>query len=256
MATFALTATDGAARTGVLRTAHGELRTPAFMPVGTKATVKSVDPRRAARARRRDPAVQHVPPALPPRRGDDRRARRPAPLHGLGRADPDRLGRLPGLLAPRHDRRAATTRASRSARSTTATSTRFTPELAARIQAELGSDIAMCLDVCPPAGRHRRRARRSSPPDDALGAASEAGPARLRPARVRHRPGRHAIPSSAAARSPRSPRSASTATRSAGSRSASRGRRCSRRPPQPRSFFRKTRPATSWASATRKASSR
>src|SRR4051794_20211672 len=41
---FALTATEGTARVGVLRTAHGELRTPAFMPVGTKATVKSVDP--------------------------------------------------------------------------------------------------------------------------------------------------------------------------------------------------------------------
>ncbi|HYA08902.1 MAG TPA: tRNA-guanine transglycosylase, partial [Gaiellaceae bacterium] len=44
MDAFALTATDGAARAGVLSTAHGELRTPAFMPVGTKATVKSVDP--------------------------------------------------------------------------------------------------------------------------------------------------------------------------------------------------------------------
>jgi queuine tRNA-ribosyltransferase len=28
---------------------------------------------------------------------------------------------------------------------------RFTPELVARVQAQLGSDIAMCLDVCPPA---------------------------------------------------------------------------------------------------------
>src|SRR3954451_12368443 len=42
--TFTVTARDGAARAGVLRTAHGEVRTPAFMPVGTKATVKSVDP--------------------------------------------------------------------------------------------------------------------------------------------------------------------------------------------------------------------
>jgi queuine tRNA-ribosyltransferase len=37
-------ATDGSARTGLLRTAHGEVRTPAFMPVGTHATVKSLDP--------------------------------------------------------------------------------------------------------------------------------------------------------------------------------------------------------------------
>src|SRR5436190_13719509 len=41
---FTVTATDGEARAGVLRTAHGEVRTPAFMPVGTKATVKGVDP--------------------------------------------------------------------------------------------------------------------------------------------------------------------------------------------------------------------
>jgi queuine tRNA-ribosyltransferase len=39
-----VSATDGAARTGVLRTAHGEVRTPAFMPVGTHATVKALDP--------------------------------------------------------------------------------------------------------------------------------------------------------------------------------------------------------------------
>src|SRR5947209_5853903 len=29
---------------------------------------------------------------------------------------------------------------------------RFTPELAARVQELLGSDVAMCLDICPPAG--------------------------------------------------------------------------------------------------------
>src|SRR5207244_3924848 len=41
---YTVTATDGAARAGVLRTAHGDVPTPAFMPVGTKATVKTVDP--------------------------------------------------------------------------------------------------------------------------------------------------------------------------------------------------------------------
>ncbi|HUP19499.1 MAG TPA: tRNA guanosine(34) transglycosylase Tgt [Gemmatimonadota bacterium] len=35
---------DGAARTGVLRTDHGDVRTPAFMPVGTLATVKGLTP--------------------------------------------------------------------------------------------------------------------------------------------------------------------------------------------------------------------
>jgi queuine tRNA-ribosyltransferase len=39
---FHLTATDGAARTGEMTTPHGVVRTPAFMPVGTQATIKGV----------------------------------------------------------------------------------------------------------------------------------------------------------------------------------------------------------------------
>ncbi len=39
---FDIAATDGAARTGVLRTRRGDIRTPAFMPVGTAATVKAL----------------------------------------------------------------------------------------------------------------------------------------------------------------------------------------------------------------------
>ena len=41
---FSITATDGRARTGTIRTARGEIRTPAFMPVGTAATVKGMKP--------------------------------------------------------------------------------------------------------------------------------------------------------------------------------------------------------------------
>jgi queuine tRNA-ribosyltransferase len=41
---FSISATDGKARAGVIRMARGEIRTPAFMPVGTAATVKAVKP--------------------------------------------------------------------------------------------------------------------------------------------------------------------------------------------------------------------
>ena len=41
---FSLQATDGAARAGVLRTAHGDLPTPLFMPVATQGSVKALDP--------------------------------------------------------------------------------------------------------------------------------------------------------------------------------------------------------------------
>jgi queuine tRNA-ribosyltransferase len=41
---FNINATDGRARTGVINTPKGEIRTPAFMPVGTAATVKAMMP--------------------------------------------------------------------------------------------------------------------------------------------------------------------------------------------------------------------
>ena len=41
---YSLLATDGLARFGVVTTAHGTVRTPAFMPVGTAATVKAMFP--------------------------------------------------------------------------------------------------------------------------------------------------------------------------------------------------------------------
>ena len=47
---FRLDATDGAARTGQITTAHGPVRTPAFMPVGTQATVKALTPEDVRRA--------------------------------------------------------------------------------------------------------------------------------------------------------------------------------------------------------------
>ncbi len=41
---FAISATDGKARTGAIQMRRGEIRTPAFMPVGTAATVKAMRP--------------------------------------------------------------------------------------------------------------------------------------------------------------------------------------------------------------------
>jgi len=41
---YDITGTDGNARTGIIKTPRGEIRTPAFMPVGTAATVKAMKP--------------------------------------------------------------------------------------------------------------------------------------------------------------------------------------------------------------------
>jgi len=45
---FTLKNKSGKARTGTVSTAHGEIRTPAFMPVGTAATVKAMQPESVA----------------------------------------------------------------------------------------------------------------------------------------------------------------------------------------------------------------
>ncbi|MBP7741292.1 MAG: tRNA-guanine transglycosylase, partial [Candidatus Pacebacteria bacterium] len=45
---FSILAREGKARTGVLSTPHGDIRTPAFVPVGTKAGVKGVLPTQLA----------------------------------------------------------------------------------------------------------------------------------------------------------------------------------------------------------------
>jgi queuine tRNA-ribosyltransferase len=148
---FEVTATDGAARAGILRTAHGEVRTPVFMPVGTKATVKTLDPDelRGLGAQLILGNTYH----LHFRPGDELIAE----LGGLHRF----MGWDGPILTDSGGFQVFSLRDTllkvdddgvtfRSVYDGAAT--RFTPELAQRIQANLGSDVAMLLDVCPPAG--------------------------------------------------------------------------------------------------------
>ncbi len=97
---------DGAARAGRLLTAHGEVETPVFMPVGTAGTVKAMTVGRGARDRRAHDPRQHLSPHAAPRCRAGGAAWRPAPDHGLARPDPDRFRRLPGDVArqPAHAR--------------------------------------------------------------------------------------------------------------------------------------------------------
>ena len=147
---FSVTATDGAARAGVLRTAHGEVRTPVFMPVGTKATVKTLHPDevRALGAQIVLGNTSH----LHFRPGSDV-IRDLGGLHRFMSWDAPILTDSGGFQVF-------------SLRDTIArvdddgvtfnnvydgSPTRFTPELSAEVQRNLGSDIAMCLDDVPPA---------------------------------------------------------------------------------------------------------
>jgi queuine tRNA-ribosyltransferase len=154
MSVFDVVATDGEARAGVLRTAHGDVPTPAFMPVGTKGTVKAVDP-------------------------DELRALGAAIVLGntyhLGfRPGADVVAELGGLHAfmgwdgpirsdsggfqvfsLRHTLEAVDDEGVTFRSVYDGDLARLTPERAAKLQADLGSDIAMCLDVCPPADAPR-----------------------------------------------------------------------------------------------------
>ncbi|HZT53967.1 MAG TPA: tRNA guanosine(34) transglycosylase Tgt, partial [Gaiellaceae bacterium] len=151
---FTVTARDGAARAGVLRTAHGEVRTPAFMPVGTKGSVKAVDPDElhalGVEILLGNAYHLHLRP------GEDLVAELGG-LHAFMGWDGPILTDSGGfqvfslretLLAV--DDEGVTFRSVYDGRAE-----RFTPELAARVQRLLGSDVAMCLDVCLAAGAPR-----------------------------------------------------------------------------------------------------
>ena len=98
-------ATDGRPGPGGSRTARGTFETPVFMPVGTRGSVRTLSSVDLEDLGRRDHAGQHLPPDAAARRRPDRRAGRPARLHGLARPRAHRLGRLPGLLARAEGRR-------------------------------------------------------------------------------------------------------------------------------------------------------
>jgi queuine tRNA-ribosyltransferase len=157
---FEVTATDGAARAGVLRTAHGDVPTPAFMPVGTKATVKSLHPDevRTAGAHILLGNTYH----LHFRPGEDL-IEELGGLHAFMGWDRPILTDSGGFqVFSLRDTIAAVDDGGVTFRSVyDGSAACFTPELVAEIQARLGSDIAMCLDVCPPAGVSRAEAEQA-----------------------------------------------------------------------------------------------
>jgi queuine tRNA-ribosyltransferase len=153
---FEVRARDGAARAGVLRTAHGEVPTPAFMPVGTKATVKTLDPDevRALGAGILLGNSYH----LHFRPGDEL-IRELGGLHRFMGWDGPILTDSGGFqVFSLRDTIVRVDDDGVAFRNVyDGSETRFTPELATQIQANLGSDIAMCLDEVPAADVSRRK---------------------------------------------------------------------------------------------------
>jgi queuine tRNA-ribosyltransferase len=154
MSAFTLQRADGDARAGLLHTAHGDVRTPVFMPVGTKATVKTVDPDelRQLGAQMILGNTYH----LHFRPGDDV-IDELGGLHAFMHWDGPVLTDSGGFqIFSLRDTLLASDDEGVTFRSVyDGAAVRFTPELAQEVQRRLGSDVAMCLDVVPPAGVRR-----------------------------------------------------------------------------------------------------
>jgi len=148
---FDVTATDGAARAGILRTAHGDVKTPAFMPVGTKATVKSLDPDELRTVGSQ--IILGNTYHLHFRPGDELIAGLGG-LHAFSGWDGPILTDSGGFqVFSLRDTLLDVDDDGVTFRSVyDGAPARFSPEIAARIQRNLGSDIAMAFDICPPAG--------------------------------------------------------------------------------------------------------
>ena len=145
---FTVSASDGRARAGLIQTAHGAVETPAFMPVGTQATVKAMTPE-AVRATGAEMILCNTY-HLMLRPGAERVARlgglhkfmnwagpiltdsggyQVMSLAGLREIDEDGVVFRSHIDGSRH---------------------RLTPESAIEIQYLLGCDITMVLDECTP----------------------------------------------------------------------------------------------------------
>src|SRR3954454_21383354 len=155
MSPFTVTSRDGAARAGVLKTPHGDVFTPVFMPVGTKATVKSLAPDdvRSIGGQIVLGNAYH----LHFRPGDEL-IREQGGLHRFMAWERPILTDSGGFqVFSLRDTLLAVDDDGVTFRNVyDGAATRFTPELAARIQANLGSDVAMCLDQVPPPTAERR----------------------------------------------------------------------------------------------------
>jgi len=150
---FTIHATDGKARTGTIAMKRGEIRTPAFMPVGTAATVKAMKPE-SVRATGADIILGNT-------------------YHLMLRPGAERAARLGGLHKfmnwPRpiltdsggyqvmslSDLRKITEQGVTFASHLDGSRHMLSPERSMEIQRLLGSDIVMAFDECPRADQPR-----------------------------------------------------------------------------------------------------
>ena len=148
---FTVHATDGKARTGAIAMRRGTIRTPAFMPVGTAATVKAMKPE-DVRATGADIILGNTY-HLMLRPGAERVARLGG-LHQFMRWDRPILTDSGGYqVMSLSELRKLTEEGVEFRSHIDGSKHMLSPERSMEIQRLLGSDIVMCFDECPRADR-------------------------------------------------------------------------------------------------------
>ena len=160
MFSFKLLATDGAARAGVFSTPHGDVPTPAFMPVGTLGTVKGLAMEEVAGLGARMVLANAYHLYLRP---GHELVRKLGGLHAFMRWDGPILTdsggyqvfSLSGIREVRDEGVVFQSHVDGSQHT-------FTPESVMDIQRILGADVVMAFDECPPGGSDHAHAREAN----------------------------------------------------------------------------------------------
>ena len=156
---FSLQATDGKARTGVISTPRGDIRTPAFMPVGTAATVKAMLPE-SVRATGADILLGNTYHLM--LRPTAERVARLGGLHRFMNWDRPILTDSGGFqVMSLADLRKLTEDGVTFRSHVDGSRHHLSPERSMEIQRLLGSDIVMCFDECPALPADDRRVAES-----------------------------------------------------------------------------------------------
>jgi queuine tRNA-ribosyltransferase len=156
---FEIHARDGKARRGTLTTPRGAIRTPAFMPVGTAATVKAMRPE-SVRETGADVLLGNTYHLM--LRPGAERIERLGGLHRFMNWDRPILTDSGGFqVMSLSDLRKLDETGVRFRSHVDGSEHHLTPERSMEIQRLLGSDVVMCFDECPALPADRRRIEES-----------------------------------------------------------------------------------------------
>lgn len=156
---FTISARQGRARTGVVSTPKGDIRTPAFMPVGTAATVKAMLPENV-RATGADILLGNTYHLM--LRPGAERIHNLGGLHKFMNWDRPILTDSGGFqVMSLTDLRKLSEEGVKFRSHIDGSEHNLTPERSMEIQKLLGSDIVMCFDECPALPADRKRIEES-----------------------------------------------------------------------------------------------